>query len=308
MQKTLDLFQKTPPPKPAIDFEKVEIILPEPEKKFNSMLNLGILYATLEQANRIPCQNCETHPCECGNDTPHNWDSFVKKYFQTVHAKPVYEKKMNGKSRLGCEECPYYGESFLRLPCGNCIQDFYLHKKKTLSLDGLLTQGFLLGKKGIKDLSSASYVLDKKTRTACSNPETKEPLCKSCEHTFCKERIEAQTNVEITPLPKTTPDSEVMLYGYGNSNDRIDPMIEVFEDNGTHGYSSSNPWMWCHGDEYTTSKNGCIRTPISQLTAFHICYRRKNGRLLFDGRYFRDHLNNITGHISINKFHKHISN
>jgi hypothetical protein len=231
-------------------------------------------------------------------------DFFRKSYDAKIESSPkIMEKKNYAKSRLGCEECPYYGESFLRLPCGNCIQDFVLHKKKTLSLDGLLTQGFLLGKKGIKDLSSATYVGDKKNRTVCSNPETNEPLCKSCEHTFCKQRIEAQTNLEIIPLPKTTPDSEVILYGYGTSYERIDPMIEIFLDDGTKGYSSCNQWMWGYGDEYGDSKNDCIRTPITQINYFHISYKRKNGRLLFEGRYFRDHLNNVTGHLQINKFH-----
>lgn len=204
----------------------------------------------------------------------------------------IVEEKIYAKSRLGCEDCQWFGYSFMKLPCGNCIQDFYFNHKHTLEFDELFTQGFLLKKKNIKDLRTANYVWDKTPAKACINPLNNEPLCNCCEHTFCKQRIEAQSNLEITPIPKTTSD--------------IDQMIEIYLDDGTHGYCSSNPWMWCHGDEYTTSKNGVIRTPIAQITGFHIAYKRKNGRLLFEGRYFRDHLNNVTGHISINKFHKQI--
>lgn len=216
----------------------------------------------------------------------------------------IIEEKIYAKSRLGCEDCKWFGDSFLKLPCGNCIQDFYYNHKHTLEFDELFTQGFLLKKKNIKDLATANYVWDKSAPKTCINPLNNEPLCKCCEHTFCKQRIEAQTNLEITPLPKTTPDSKVILYGYGTSYDRIDPMIEVFEDDGRKGYLSSNPWMWIHDDFYTTSKNGCLHFPVIKITGFHIAYKRKNGRVLFEGRYFRDHLNNITGHLSINKFHK----
>jgi hypothetical protein len=107
-----------------------------------------------------------------------------------VHAKQKYRsKQLKHQSRLGCEDCHYFGYSFLKVPCGNCIQDFYLYKKKTLDLDELLTQGFLLGKKGIKDLSTANYVWDKTPAKPCINPIDKQPLCSRCTNEFCKQRV-----------------------------------------------------------------------------------------------------------------------
>lgn len=70
-----------------------------------------------------------------------------------VHAKQKYhQKRMKKQSRLGCEECHWFDKSFIELPCGNCIQDFYQNKKHTLYADELFTKGSLLHKKGIWDL------------------------------------------------------------------------------------------------------------------------------------------------------------
>lgn len=122
---------------------------------------------------------------------------------------PVVEEKKFVPSRMGCEKCNYFEFSFQRLPCGNCIQDFYLHGKKTLALDELLTHGFLLGKKGIKDLQTAHYVWDEKPAKYCVNPKDGNPHCPRCGARFlwCSMRIITKQDCS-TCVERTTKEME----------------------------------------------------------------------------------------------------
>lgn len=75
---------------------------PEPKREFGqdmeapSYLKWGLIFCELEQKNRIPCQKCECHPCECrdGVYQAHTYNSFVKSLLNLEKEKNSKKKGM----------------------------------------------------------------------------------------------------------------------------------------------------------------------------------------------------------------------
>lgn len=193
------------------------------------------------------------------------------------------EKKNFVLSRMGCEKCNYFGDSFQKLPCGNCIQDYYLHGKHTLSLDELLTDGGLLGKKGIKDLQTTHYVWDKGPPPYCKNPVDQNlPLCPHCTKLFCSTRIYIKLDCSTCEFqgwkgaPKGTRCEKCSGFNYHKPNwpvileqNQIQREREKKFCKGYHyDYEKwDGGWIACHTCYYyKIEKNG---TPFCEVKFYH---------------------------------------